>query len=188
MSVANAPCRRPQRDELTGLANRRRFNQVLRHAALEAACDAGGVAVVFCDMDGLKAVNDEHGHALGDQALVTFAHLLQGAVRQTDLVARLGGDEFVILLERLSGEDEAREVVQSVRAAMDQSHLVGGVTMRLRGSVGYAYAQGDRVDAESLLLSADAAMYRDKRARKFQAGGVPRAPLASDPSASTWLQ
>ena len=175
-------------DDLTGLANRRRFNQVLRHAVLEAACSGQGVAVVFCDMDGLKALNDELGHVAGDQALVAFAQVLQGAVRKTDLVARLGGDEFVILLESLSGEGEALDVVRCIRAAMDQPHRVAGRTEILRASVGYAFARGEQLDAEALLLSADAAMYRDKRARKFKLIETPRAAASPEPPSPTWLQ
>ena len=153
-------------DELTGLPNARALRARLVAACEAARADGGGVAVAYCDMDDFKLVNDRRGHACGDDMLVRFARTLQAAVRRSDLVGRLHGDEFIVILEHLETPEEAQQVVQDLRATLDQPVAVCGVTMELRASVGMAYAAGTQAEAGALLKMADADMYRQKVRRK----------------------
>jgi diguanylate cyclase (GGDEF)-like protein len=151
---------RAGRDGLTGLANRIGFDTALRELA------AGGprpVGVVFVDLDGLKEVNDTHGHDMGDVLLCEAARRLRRRVRSADLVARLGGDEFVLLAPGL-GEPEvvarlAREVLASLAGPVVGPHgvLVDGI----RASVGVAISP-DPGGVADALVRADLAMYAAK--------------------------
>lgn len=154
-------------DDLTGLLNRR---AVTAHVtALLAAVGEGsspGVAVLFCDLDDFKTINDEHGHHVGDAFLLEVARRLRSAVRSTDAVARFGGDEFVLVLE---GDPEAARVagLRSVERALEGPVELDGVSASSRASVGTALARrGEQHTADGLLSAADAAMYRVKRARR----------------------
>jgi len=148
-------------DALTGLANRPLLLDRLEHALVRRPTGAAGeLAVLFMDLDGFKAVNDELGHYAGDSTLVAVARAIAGAVRPADTVARLGGDEFVVVAE------DAGELADVERLAERIEEAVGDVTagtLRLRASVGIAVADPDD-SAESLLKRADAAMYRRKHA------------------------
>jgi len=147
-------------DPLTGLANRSRFSDHLR-TSLAAAERRHGVAVMFCDLDGFKAVNDRFGHEVGDQVLGIIAERLTRSVRSVDLVARLGGDEFAILLHNLADDEQAREAAERVLAALLEPVHVAGRLLVVGGSVGLAAARpGD--DDGTLLGNADLAMYRAK--------------------------
>lgn len=152
-------------DPLTGLPNRRSFEAALHTACRRAAACDSAVAVVFCDADDLKQLNDQRGHACGDEALREFARILRGAVRQGDLVARLAGDEFVVLLE-LGTQGDAADLVRGLRAAVDREIDVCGRAYPLRASVGWAAARGSQALAPSLLQAADDAMYQEKNRRK----------------------
>ena len=143
-------------DELTGLPNRRGFN-LLAAQALENIRRTGQDAVLlFIDLDGLKAVNDTHGHAAGNDLLRRMAATMRDTFRSADVLGRLGGDEFVALCTVADGTDapDAR-----LRAAMAATTVAPG--RALRGSIGVAhYRPGDTV--EGLLAAADAAMYMEK--------------------------
>ena len=166
-------------DALTGLPNRTQFLQ-----RLDAACRRHDrpeqFALLFLDLDDFKAVNDTHGHAMGDAVLRETAAALSGRLRAGDLIARLGGDEFVVLLESLRhGSTDMPAIAQGVVAALGHPRSIDGVELRIRGSVGWVLHDG-RSDASSLLAAADAAMYRNKRARRRKAAGNP----AGNPPAS----
>jgi len=143
-------------DELTGLPNRRQFI-----TALEAAVGTAGaaVALIYCDLDGFKLINDRHGHGVGDAVLCLVAERLTAEVRPTDLVARLGGDEFVILIK--GGIPEASALVERVAERMRPGFRIGELTLIVRASIGIAIgAPGTSV--EDLFARADADMYRMK--------------------------
>ncbi|WP_269799876.1 MULTISPECIES: GGDEF domain-containing protein [Pseudofrankia] len=151
-------------DPLTGLANRTLFGERLGDA-LERRVRGGdprSLAVLFCDLDDFKIVNDALGHAAGDELLRVTAARLVGAVRAVDTVARLGGDEFAILLE---GRDDdparlGRRVVDAVAAPC----LLVGTPYSVRGSVGLAIVEsGTLTEPETVLHQADLAMYEAKR-------------------------
>jgi diguanylate cyclase (GGDEF)-like protein/PAS domain S-box-containing protein len=151
-------------DPLTGLLNRRRFEEELaRHAAAVARYGVGGALLVL-DLDDFKLVNDSLGHSKGDALIVAVAEILGAHARASDLVARLGGDEFAVLLpfaQLAEAEDAAARLVRAVREGAPV--VDAGRTRRVTASVGIAaFAEG--VDADELLISADLAMYDAKKA------------------------
>ena len=155
------------RDPLTGLANRRLVEDRLAHALRLAQRQSTAVSVLFLDLDGFKAVNDRHGHAVGDELLIEVARRLQRQVRDADTVARLGGDEFVLILEG-TGESGARRVAGSVIEELRTIAAVGARTVSIAASVGVVVwtPAAHRLEAGALLDHADAAMYEAKRAGK----------------------
>ena len=149
-------------DTLTGLPNRSVFIDRLEHAILQAKRTGGCLAVLFIDLDRFKHINDSHGHAVGDRALVQAATMLKGAVREVDTVARWGGDEFVILLEAMDEEHEARRVAQTLLDCFSQPMAVGGDWFDLGASIGISLYPRDGFDASELIQRADEAMYLSK--------------------------
>ncbi|GAA2903514.1 hypothetical protein Acy02nite_28830 [Actinoplanes cyaneus] len=148
-------------DELTGLVNRRRFFALLEEAVRSGA----GVAVLYCDLDRFKAVNDEYGHEAGDEVLRVFADRLRGTLRAEDIAARIGGDEFLIMGTGTTAGDADTlrrriEDATSAPAGWQGHELPFGVT------VGVAYGSGGDTSADSLVSAADADMYRHKTARR----------------------
>jgi diguanylate cyclase (GGDEF)-like protein len=149
-------------DPLTGLANRALFRDRLDHALALHRRDGGGLAILFLDLDDFKAVNDRHGHAIGDKLLRAAADRLTDGVREGDTVARLGGDEFAVLLE---GASDAGEIAQRLLDALRMPYDLDGRTVIVGASVGLVDAadQGDDATADWLVRRADAAMYAGKR-------------------------
>jgi diguanylate cyclase (GGDEF)-like protein len=146
-------------DALTELPNRAGFA-----ARMSTALDdpAAAIGLLFVDLDGFKAVNDEHGHEVGDALLQAAARRLAGLVRDEDTVARLGGDEFAIILAGVPSAAEVAEAGRRVREAFADPFAVAGVTVRIGASVGEARWPTDGDTAEALLRHADTAMYREK--------------------------
>jgi diguanylate cyclase (GGDEF)-like protein/PAS domain S-box-containing protein len=157
-----------QTDPLTGLLNRTGFEQVLDDraaSAKEGADEAGLVAVLYIDLDRFKPINDAHGHAIGDTLLQAFAARLRTLVRPTDTIARLGGDEFVIVL-RLSGAAHAAQVARKVIEAVSQPYALEGRDARITISAGVGLYPTHGENAETLMKSADLALYEAKRSGK----------------------
>jgi diguanylate cyclase (GGDEF)-like protein len=157
------------RDGLTGLRNRRCFDERLNEELCRLKRNPSGALSVLCvDLNGFKALNDSRGHAAGDVALIAVARLLETLVRAEDLVCRLGGDEFALLLPDTQG-DQAEKVLERIKAHAPALTAVG---LGERGlAVGLAsWLQGD--DERSLVSRADDEMYADKR-------HAYRAPLVS---------
>jgi diguanylate cyclase (GGDEF)-like protein/PAS domain S-box-containing protein len=155
-------------DPLTGLSNRRGVEMALELALAGDADDSEGLAVLFLDLDGFKAVNDVHGHAVGDQLLVQVAARLRKQVRGGDLLARLGGDEFLIVLPGVPAgiaAQAARTRGASLAEAIAQPYLCGDQPIRISVSVGVAVHPEDGRDFRSLVQSADLRMYDHKPAR-----------------------
>jgi diguanylate cyclase (GGDEF)-like protein/PAS domain S-box-containing protein len=149
---------RARSDPLTGLANRTAL-----FAELEGSVRASEpVTVVFCDLDGFKAVNDTHGHGAGDQVLRAVARRIRHAARAGDLPARIGGDEFVVLVRAALDERGQGEIVERYRSAIAQPVYVDGARFELAVSVGVAVA-GAGDSADDVLRTADQRMYADKR-------------------------
>jgi diguanylate cyclase (GGDEF)-like protein len=149
-------------DGLTGLPNRSTLMSALDEAVVDAP--AGGMAVLFLDLDGFKQVNDGHGHTAGDAVLVATAQRLRAACRADDLVARLGGDEFVMLCRAPSSRSAARGLAERVRDAVTQPvHTAVGV-VQVGVSVGIAVNRLED-QPEDVLRRADERMYQGKHRR-----------------------
>jgi diguanylate cyclase (GGDEF)-like protein/PAS domain S-box-containing protein len=149
-------------DPLTGLPNRTLLHDRLEHALARLDRRDATVAVLFCDLDRFKEINDQHGHAMGDDVIITFASRLADVIRPGDTVARFGGDEFVVLCEDVEGADDALAVAARIEAAVAEPFVVGESSFTLSTSIGVAVARGATDSPGALLLAADAAMYRAK--------------------------
>jgi diguanylate cyclase (GGDEF)-like protein/PAS domain S-box-containing protein len=149
-------------DALTGLANRRLLLDHLDHALLQADRTGGQVAVLFCDIDRFKVVNDNLGHQVGDELLRVIGDRLRRAVRAGDTLSRFGGDEFVILLEGINSSDDASVVANAVLDALrDPIRLSAGHEVVATMSIGIAMSEYGK-SRDDLLHDADVAMYRAK--------------------------
>jgi diguanylate cyclase (GGDEF)-like protein len=148
------------RDALTGLPNRRALGEALETSVRVARETGRPGAVLFCDLDGLKRLNDREGHARGDQVLVAWARELERRVREGDLVCRIGGDEFVVVANHIV-EGDADAIAARLREEGPLPAEFGGLTL----SVGVALLDGSEEAAELLRL-ADEAMYADKARRR----------------------
>jgi len=149
-------------DALTGLANRRLLLDHLDHALLQAERTSSRVAVLFCDIDRFKVVNDKLGHQVGDELLRVVGDRLRRAVRPGDTLSRFGGDEFVVLLEGVSSPDDAGEVAARVLDALrGPVTLSAGHEVVATMSIGVALSKPG-VSRDDLLHDADVAMYRAK--------------------------
>jgi len=157
-------------DSLTSLPNRALFEDRLRRALARLRRAGGLSAVMFVDLDDFKTVNDGLGHAAGDELLQVTARRLQDALRAHDTAARLGGDEFAVLLEDLADEDEALEIAERVRHALEPALTVAGQQVAPSASIGVAWP-GPQDTAEELLRNADVAMYAAKERGKAQVAG-----------------
>jgi diguanylate cyclase (GGDEF)-like protein len=146
-------------DGLTGLPNRSLFVDRLEHALARAERTRRPVAVLFCDLDGFKTVNDSLGHAAGDELLVEVGRRLSDALRPADTVARIGGDEFAVLLEELKEQDGAARAARRALEVLSVPFTLRGREVYIGASIGIATGLGD---AGSMLRNADLAMYRAK--------------------------
>jgi len=153
---------RAQHDELTGLANRRLFEDRAAAAFSVADRDGSRVAVLFLDLDRFKAINDSLGHATGNQLLQGTATRLSAIVREVDTVARFGGDEFTVLVSDLTTNDEVAELAHGILNAFARPFRIAGRELHTSASIGVALYPDDGTDAETLLKNADIAMYRAK--------------------------
>ncbi|WP_432565152.1 diguanylate cyclase domain-containing protein [Kineococcus sp. SYSU DK003] len=152
-------------DPLTGLPNRTLLEDRLRHALSAAARSGDEVALLYCDLDDFKPVNDTGGHAAGDHVLIAVAERLSAAVRPGDTVARLGGDEFAVVCPDLPDEAAAAAVAERIVAAMADPFPVAGWEFAVGISVGLAMADA-HTDAARVLQQADQAMYEAKGSGK----------------------
>lgn len=172
-----------EHDPLTRLPNRKNLMPRLE-AGIQAAREAGRtVALLFIDLDGFKAINDQLGHAAGDDVLKVVGERLRACVREGDLVARYGGDEFVVVLEVDPADLEAAEgLARSIIDGLEQPIREVAGRHSLSASIGIAYLADDHSDAETLLQRADENMYASKRAGKAMVAST-ASRYASDPSA-----
>jgi diguanylate cyclase (GGDEF)-like protein len=149
-------------DTLTPLPNRRRFLRELERVVSQAERHGTPAAILYIDLNALKAVNDRHGHLAGDAALIHVARLLQDLIRTTDLVARIGGDEFGLILDHLD-HNSAIETAERIGRCIAARPLdLGGSLIPLRAAIGVAtILPGD--SADEVLHRADRAMYLAKQ-------------------------
>lgn len=149
------------RDDLTGLGNRALLRSRLSHALARAGRKGRPLALLFCDLDRFKAVNDLHGHRVGDELLVQVGARLRAVVGPDDTVTRLGGDEFVVLCEDIA-EHEATIVAERVRTAVAEPFELSVGEVRIGCSVGVATTRGADAAPHDLLAEADQRMYEAK--------------------------
>jgi diguanylate cyclase (GGDEF)-like protein len=152
-------------DALTGLANRALFNDRLEHGIEQAQRHGWTLAVMFLDLDKFKSINDSYGHATGDEVLLTIAKRLTETTRTDDTNSRHGGDEFLYLLIEIGDEQDATVVAKKIIQAVQLPCDVGGVELTVNTSIGIAIYPRDGTTPQSLIMSADAAMYRAKQSQ-----------------------
>jgi diguanylate cyclase (GGDEF)-like protein/PAS domain S-box-containing protein len=154
-------------DSLTGLANRALFSNRVQHSLVAAQRDSGTIAVLYCDLNGLKRVNDSLGYGAGDAALLIIAERLRSCVRGQDTVARMGGNEFAILLDRLSSPTDATIAMERIMALLRQQIQLPGAQVELQPHIGIAVTMAGEESAEDLLGNAAVAMHQ---ARRYEGG------------------
>jgi len=149
-------------DPLTGLANRRLLYDRLQQAIRHANRYGGKVGILYVDLDRFKAINDQHGHHVGDAVLTEVAKRLSSSIRDSDSVARLGGDEFVVLLDGVQGREEFIATAHKIGEALNTDSQFFGLDVEIAASIGQALYPDDGADEDALMRAADAAMYRVK--------------------------
>ncbi len=165
-------------DELTGLPNRRLFQDRLARALERARRTGTKTALLLIDLDQFKLVNDTLGHHIGDQLLKRVGIVFSDRVRRSDTVARTGGDEFSVVLDDPISREGAEMVADALTALLEQPFDLGDRSLRIGASVGIAVFPDDAPDAEGLCIAADLRMYDSKRSTG-RVGVPPRPPVSA---------
>ena len=156
-------------DSLTGLPNRLLLADRLRQAMVHTQRRGTRLAVCFLDLDGFKAVNDQHGHAVGDEFLAALASRMSEVLREGDTLARPGGDEFVAVLADLADIESSVPILNRLIEVAAKPVMLDQLKVQVTASVGVTfYPQDDGIDADHLLRQADQAMYQAKQAGKHR--------------------
>lgn len=153
-------------DALTGLPNRVLLADRLKQAMARSHRSGHSLAVLYLDLDGFKAVNDQHGHDTGDQLLVNISHRLKEVLREGDTIARIGGDEFVVVMVDLEHPDDYEAVLTRLLNVAAEPVTLNQHLLRVSASIGATRYPQDVADADQLLRHADQAMYIAKQAGK----------------------
>ena len=153
-------------DALTSLPNRALLADRMEQAMAQCLRRDKSLAVVFLDLDGFKAVNDTHGHDVGDSLLIAASLRMRVALRDGDTLSRLGGDEFVAILTDLDRPNDCVHVLDRLLNATTKPFVLGDVTAQVSASIGVTFYPNDGDDADQLLRHADQAMYQAKQAGK----------------------
>ncbi|MGA2808548.1 MAG: GGDEF domain-containing protein [Terracidiphilus sp.] len=179
-------------DELTGLPNRRLFQDRLASALERARRTGTQTALLLVDLNRFKQVNDTLGHHAGDLLLQHVATVFAGRVRRSDTVARTGGDEFSLILEEPTNREEANRVGQSLMQLLAEPLSLDGHVVRVGASVGISIFPEDALDMESLCIAADRRMYSEKQStaalRERAAESIADASALPEPQPRTGLQ
>jgi len=152
-----------RRDSLTGIANRRHFEEALDQAIERVRRQDSQMALAYLDIDHFKTINDTLGHAAGDEVLKEFALRLTASTRATDTVARLAGDEFVIVFENIRQPEEINVLAEKILQAVSPDFKINGKPVKVTTSFGVALYQGGSETSGGLTGRADAALYETKR-------------------------
>jgi len=172
-------------DPLTELANRAHFDERMHFALANARRYNESLGLILLDLDRFKPINDQFGHAVGDQLLQTVAKRIKGSVRETDTVGRIGGDEFVVLLTGPVTRETAQIVTDKIFNQVALPMELSGVRVEITCSLGLALYPEDGVDELSLTKAADDAMYRNKRAGRQLMGDARSGASSTDPDGIT---
>lgn len=149
-------------DTLTSLPNRRAFEQRMAEALQEAKRSNHIFALLFCDLDKFKNLNDTAGHCNGDLVIIEIAHRLKQIMRTNDFISRLGGDEFIIFLDNISSRTEVEIISQAIISTIEEPINLGSMEYKTSASLGIALYPQDSTDPSKLLQYADIAMYQAK--------------------------
>jgi diguanylate cyclase len=174
--------RRLGRDCLTGVTARTHLLDALDQHLAQARQDKSVLGLLFIDLDGFKAINDQHGHLAGDALLRAVGARLLGTIRSTDVVGRYGGDEFIVLLPHLARRRTGEEIGWQLVKQLGQPYKVTSDHYRLGASAGLSFFPEHGADAQSLIAEADAAMYSAKRAGGGALVRASNAAPSNDPS------
>ncbi|QIG51546.1 EAL domain-containing protein [Nordella sp. HKS 07] len=153
-------------DPLTGLPNRRQFEEALRTAVASPPAAGLSHAVMLLDLNSFKQINDTYGHGVGDEVLLHVAGRLLRAVREGDLVARLGGDEFIILAQHLLGAEAAASIALRIIHVLSEPIGTGRSRHQISAGIGIALLPGDALSGDEALRKADVALYRAKAEKR----------------------
>jgi diguanylate cyclase (GGDEF)-like protein/PAS domain S-box-containing protein len=152
-------------DYLTKIPNRYLLLDRLEHLIAQSARNNNTFALLYIDLNNFKIINDTKGHAFGDQVLVETAFRLKQAIRSSDTVARIGGDEFVVLLENISNENDVSLMLEALSTALNKTYILNDETFNVKCSIGVAIYPEDGATSDTLLATADKAMYKGKHKR-----------------------
>jgi len=150
-------------DALTGLANRRLFNEIMLQTIRSAKRDNISCALLYIDLDDFKDVNDEYGHEAGDQVLVKIAKRIKSSVRESDTIARIGGDEFIVLLHKTIDRDDIKATAEKILKKLTQPIEVKENEVKVSASIGITISPDDGIDLDALMSKADSALYSCKK-------------------------
>jgi diguanylate cyclase (GGDEF)-like protein len=153
-------------DPLTGLPNRRLFEDRMASALERSRRSESQMALMLIDLDNFKEINDTLGHHMGDLVLQHVASVFVERVRRSDTVSRTGGDEFSVILEEPTNREKAENVERSLRQLLDEPVVLGSHTVQIGASIGIAVYPQDAADAESLCIAADRRMYEAKHSAR----------------------
>ncbi|WP_257985350.1 diguanylate cyclase domain-containing protein [Shewanella sp. GutCb] len=151
-------------DSLTKLPNRSMIEERLEQAILTHSREMSQFAVIFVDLDGFKAINDEYGHHVGDDYLIAISQALNNAVRRADTVGRLGGDEFIVILHKVDSISAANDVAELLLQRLSSPFVIDQLSLSVSASMGIALYPADGDSVDTLLKTADRHMYRAKNA------------------------
>lgn len=177
-AMANRMSHLAQHDALTGLPNRRRLDHLGRQALALASSEERCLAVLYLDLDGFKRVNDEYGHAAGDELLVAVTRRMSASLRGTDALYRQGGDEFIVLMNSVRDTSEAKQLAIRLIECCRAPVSVAGKALSVTVSIGIAIFPHDGDELDGLIQRADAAMYLAKNAGRNCYALVNAAPVS----------
>ncbi len=167
-------------DPLTNLPNRILFENRYQLAHSPDDTDQRLVAVLFVDLDNFKLVNDDFGHAVGDQVLMKLGDRMQSSLRESDTVARLGGDEFVIILEDVHNKEDVRKIVRKIQQNISQPMMFDGQQIHVTASIGINISEKSKLAETDLVKTSDSAMYQVKEDGKNDFRFYDTAPRTKD--------
>lgn len=150
-------------DALTQLPNRAAFLERLHQEIIRAKRQDERLAVLFVDLDGFKKVNDNHGHQVGDELLVTVGTRISKCLRESDVIGRMGGDEFCLILPNISLQSDTEKVAKKIIQVVNEPYLIGGISPKVGASIGISLYPEHGNDSASLLKKADLSLYAVKQ-------------------------